>query len=225
MTMTSAAVPAVSFSATAPFVLPTDMSPAEQSHMRCRVDSLQETAKMLAAFEELWASGRYFSLIAGPFSALPLLLMTSPIADPSPVPPAVLLAVSVASASVSLACLDSPSCSADSLSQLRERSRSCRLHESRPVPVWSPGCQRFPVPLAIWFPGHQPVPAGPGLGCKGGGGLPRESSRRSRHLTSPSRRGTGSGCLGVSLQKEQSSQDLFSVMAALRSLNGCRRLL
>ena len=48
---------AASVVSTAPFVPPVDGSLAEPSRKLRQMDSKQETAKMLAAFKELWASG------------------------------------------------------------------------------------------------------------------------------------------------------------------------
>ena len=76
----SAAVHVVSFLAAAPvvsavlFVPPMDMSPGEPSRKRRRVDSPWETTKLLATFEELWASSRSFSPIASLSFAPPLRL-------------------------------------------------------------------------------------------------------------------------------------------------------
>ena len=90
----SAAAPAIS---AAPFVPPMDVTPVEPSRKWSRVDSLQERAKMLATFEELWASDQSLSPSSGPSSAPPLPLVTPPTAVPAPILSAVLVAVWVAS--------------------------------------------------------------------------------------------------------------------------------
>ena len=71
---------------------------------------------MFAAFKELLASGRSLLPFTGPSAASSLLLATPSIADPTPVPPAVAVAVSVASVATSAR-------SADSSSQSCERMR------------------------------------------------------------------------------------------------------
>ena len=144
--MTTATVCAVFFSGAAPFVPSVAGTPAEPSRKRCRVDSPQETAKMLAALEELLASSRSFLPIVGPSTALLLLLMTPPIADLSPVSPA----VSVASAT-SFSDRSESFCSADSLSR--------RSLVSWPVPVRSPS-------VPAWLPAFLGPVSGP-VGCLG----------------------------------------------------------
>ena len=149
MTAPSTAMRAVAFSAAAPIVsaalivLPLDMTLAEPSRKRCQVDFLWVKAKMLAAFEEVWASGWSLLPIADPSSAPLLQLVTPLIAVPAPDPPAVLIAVSVASVAPSSAHSGSSSRSAASSSQSREwflRSPGSRL-----VPVHSPS---VPAPAA-----------------------------------------------------------------------------
>ena len=69
-----------SLSGAAPFVPPIDGSPVELNRKRRQIDLPQETAKMLSALEELWASGLSFLPIVGLSSALPVPLMTPLIA-------------------------------------------------------------------------------------------------------------------------------------------------
>ena len=76
-------------------------APMEPSHKWLRVNMPREKAKMLIAFEEIRASSRSLSLIAGPLSAPGLLLVT-----PSD---CCLGSRPVAVAAVSSACLSSSS--------------------------------------------------------------------------------------------------------------------
>ena len=138
----SAAAPVVS---TAPFVSPVDVTLVKPSRKRCRLDSPREKAKMLAAFEELWASDHSFSPHSDPSSAPQPPLVTPAVDVPAPVPPVVPVAVSVISAAASSACLSSLSRSAASSSQLRERLRSRHLPEPQLVTVRSPS---VPSPAA-----------------------------------------------------------------------------
>ena len=80
------------------------------------MDSSLETAKMFAAFDELWASSWSLLLIMGPSSAFPLPLVTPPIAESAPVLSTVPVVVSVTFAAADLAL------TADSSSQSREGS-------------------------------------------------------------------------------------------------------
>ena len=74
-TTPSSSICAVTFSDTAPmvstatFVPPVDVTPTEPGRKRRHVESLREKVKMLATFEELWASGQSFSPHSGPSSA------------------------------------------------------------------------------------------------------------------------------------------------------------
>ena len=178
-TTRSATVCAVFFSVAAPFVPSVAGTPAEPSRKRCRVDSLQETAKMLAALEELLASSRSFLPIVGPSSALLLLLMTPPIADLAPVSPAVSVTTATSFSARSESSYSLILCPVAHLCLGRFQ---CGPRRSQP------GCQHFlvlfPVPSAVWFPvlsaiwflvllavwvsaGSCAVCVSPGLGCKG----------------------------------------------------------
>ena len=108
-----AAVPVVS---AAPFVPPMGMTLVEPSHKRRRVDFAQDKVKMLAAFEELWASSQSFSLRSGQSSAPPPPLVTPPVDVPAPVLSAVPVAILVTSAAASSARSGSLSPSATSSS-------------------------------------------------------------------------------------------------------------
>ena len=108
------------------------------------MDSLREKAKMLAAFEELWASSRCLLPIKGPSSAPPLPLVT-----PRLLPHLrFLFAVSVASAATS----------STTLVCLPTWLILCPSHASGSIPVtrldssliWF--LDLFPVPSAFWFP-------------------------------------------------------------------------
>ena len=89
-----------------------------------------ESAKMFATFKELWTLLPF----PGPSATSSLPLVTPPIADWAPVPPAVPVAVSVASAAPSLA-----------------RS-AVSLPVARPT-----GCKEFSDPSPVWF--LDPVPS------------------------------------------------------------------
>ena len=134
-TTLSSSVCAVTFSTAAsivsatPFVSPVGITPVEPSHKQRRVESLREREKMLAAFEELWASKRSSSARLGLSSAPHPPLVTPPAAVPAPVSSAVLVVVSAAVSARS----SSSSRSASSMSRLRERSWSHHSPGPRPV--------------------------------------------------------------------------------------------
>ena len=65
------------------FVPPADVSPNEPSHKLRKVECSWEKERMLAAYEDLWASEKSFSLVPGLSSASQLPLVTQPIAVPS----------------------------------------------------------------------------------------------------------------------------------------------
>ena len=112
---------------TAPFMPPADVTPVERSRKRRRVESVREREKMLAAFEDLWACGKFFSSHPGPSSASQPPLVTLPIAVAVPIPFAVPSTVS--------AHTSSSSHSTSSSTQLSERSQSSRWSGCRPVPA------------------------------------------------------------------------------------------
>ena len=162
-TTPSSTVCALTFSAAAPvvfaalFFLPMDVTPLEPGSKQCRIESPREKARMLATFEDIWASGQLFSPLLGPLSALQPLLVTPPVPLPTVlalVLPAVFYAVSIALAATS------PTRSATS-------SGSCERSRSRLVPV---GPAPAPASLGSWpitllvaspIPGPHLLPAWP----------------------------------------------------------------
>ena len=120
--------------AATPFVPPSDVTSVEPSRKRCHVEDLRERERMLAEFEDFWASGKSFSLQPGLSSASQPLLVTPPVVVPAPVPSVVPVAVEAASA----AALSDLSHSAALSGRSYAQSHSRRSPGPRPAPTQFP---------------------------------------------------------------------------------------
>ena len=132
-TTSSSSVCVVTFLATASvisatlFVSLAGITPVKPGRKRRLVESPREREKMLAAFEELWASGRSSSHRSSQSAAPQPLMVMPPVAVPTPVSSEVPVVVSATFVAAVSGCLSSSS-----------RSQSHRSPEPQPVPVRSP---------------------------------------------------------------------------------------
>ena len=140
------------------FVPPADVTLVEPSRKRGRVESSREREKMLATFEDLWASGKSLSQSLGSLSASQPLLVMPPIAFPAPVPSAVPVAVSACGAHSLLQPSRISCCSLNA--RLGIGRLLCCPCWARPRPPGVPG----PVACLAPVPGpHLPPVPGPRL--------------------------------------------------------------
>ena len=120
----------------------------ESGRKRHRVEDPMERKRMLAKFEDFWASGKSFSPRPGPLSAPLSQLITPPVVVPAPFPSVAPDAVVAGSA----ATLSDSSRSASSSARSYEQSRSQLLSEPRSAVHSGPGLWGFAVPFLVPVP-------------------------------------------------------------------------